>query len=741
MTILVTGGDGYVGWPTALRIATQTDDRVVVVDNGSRREWVEEMGARSATPIASMPERLAASEEIHGCAHLSFIEADLVDRAVVTRLLTVHEPAVVVHTAAQPSAPYSQIDGERANFTQHNNMQATRNLLFGLEQLGLTDTHFIETTTTGIYGSPSFPIPEGGGTMENGGEQDDVPYPAMGGSWYHQCYDAETEILTNQRGWVPFEQLRSDDAVMAMDDRTGTPTWRLPSSIQSYEYSGPMVKVSSPKLDLCVTPNHRMLVGSDSGKGPMAPFDDRQIVQASELGGELRDPSLFTAFPEWSGDSPAKFELSGVDQGRGTMMVRLAPREVAIEPFLELFGGWLVGGTIQRAGDSACIRLRTTSELDLEGAAAQLSVDPETVTIRTATGGGALEIADPHLVAYFGQFEGRKRIPTSIRNLSRERLRTLFEAAVGCEGEPGTDAKTFRSQNATLVDHLQEVALKLGYSATIADGARLETETGEPTAGYELSLDRSWSVRPARSGQGFGTEQYDGSVHCCTVDGGIVLVRRNGAPVWSGNSKSHDAANLRLAHAQFGLPISDVRTAIVYGTEIEETRLDDRLKTRFDFDYYFGVVAHRFAAQAVAGYPLTVYGKGEQRKPFVSLEDTVEGLANLALQDPGTRAERYQVYNQVTRPIAIVEMAETIQAVGEEFGLDVEVTHVENPRDEDETHQMEIENDRYMELIGAQEQTFEDGVRDILGTLTRHRRTIVSHTDRFLPESLVGGED
>jgi nucleoside-diphosphate-sugar epimerase len=205
---------------------------------------------------------------------------------------------------------------------------------------------------------------------------------------------------------------------------------------------------------------------------------------------------------------------------------------------------------------------------------------------------------------------------------------------------------------------------------------------------------------------------------------------------WYHQTKSHDAANLRLAHEQFDIPISDVRTAIVYGTETEETRPDDRLKTRFDFDYYFGVVSHRFAAQAVAGYPLTVYGKGEQRKPFISLEDAVEGLARLALLDPTEREDGRTVYNQVTRPIAIVEMAETIQSVGEEMGLDVDVTHVENPRDEDETHQMEIENARYMDLVGEQRQDFAEGVEDILQTLTRYEGTIASHEDRFLPDVL-----
>jgi len=384
MTVLITGGDGYVGWPTALRLSKLTDQRVLLTDNFARREWIEEIGSVSATPVSYPEERIEAAREVHGIRNLSFVEGDLTEQSFVDELLAVHEPTTIVHTAAQPSAPYSQINGERANYTQHNNLQATRNLLWGLEENGFTDTHFIETTTTGVYGAPEFPIPEGGAIMENGGERDEVPFPAMAGSWYH---------LT----------------------------------------------------------------------------------------------------------------------------------------------------------------------------------------------------------------------------------------------------------------------------------------------------------------------------------------------------KSHDAANMRLANQQFDIPISDVRTAIVYGTETQETRPDDRLKTRFDFDYYFGTVTHRFCAQAVAGYPVTVYGRGEQRKPFVSLEDAVEGLARLAAGDAEDREDDHVVYNQVTRAISIVEIANTIADVGSEFDLDVSVEHFENPRDEDETHKMEIAHDRYDDLIGGQSVSFEQGVRDIFETLVRYQETIEAHEDRFLP--------
>ncbi|ERG99568.1 MAG: nucleoside-diphosphate-sugar epimerase, partial [Haloquadratum sp. J07HQX50] len=211
MSILLTGGDGYIGWPTALRLASQTDDRVVMIDNFARRSWVEEIGSISAQPVVSMDERVTAARRVHGPQNLSFVEGDLTDREFVDEILQVHEPEVIVHTAAQPSAPYSQINGERANYTQHNNMQATRNLAFGLYENNLTETHLIETTTTGVYGAPEFRIPEGGAVMENDGERDEVPFPAMAGSWYHltKSHDAANLRLAHDQFDLPISDVRT----------------------------------------------------------------------------------------------------------------------------------------------------------------------------------------------------------------------------------------------------------------------------------------------------------------------------------------------------------------------------------------------------------------------------------------------------------------------------------------------------------------------------------------------------
>ena len=380
MTVLLTGADGYMGWPTALRLADRLDERIICVDNFARREWIAESGSVSATRIEEPRERFDSVE------NLSLIEGDLADRDFVIQLLDTYEPETVLHAAAQPSAPYSSINGERALYTQQNNVAMTLNLLHGLDECGLDDTHFIETTTTGVYGAPEFPIPEGGVEVDRQGGSDELPFPNMGGSWYHV-------------------------------------------------------------------------------------------------------------------------------------------------------------------------------------------------------------------------------------------------------------------------------------------------------------------------------------------------------------TKSFDAANMRLADSEFEFPISEIRTAIVYGTETEETQAHES-PTRFDFDYYFGTVVNRFCAQAVAGYPITVYGKGEQRKPMVSLEDTVESLVRL-VEEGHSGDDGIDIYNQVTRPVAIVELAETIAEVGEEFDLDAEVKHYENPRNEDEEHKMEMDNDEFLALVGGQRQTLEEGIRDVLGSLVDERDRIAAHEDRFLPGVLT----
>jgi nucleoside-diphosphate-sugar epimerase len=342
-TVFVTGVDGYCGWPIILRQLKETDDRVIGCDYQFRREWVNEIGSDSVLPIRDISERVNSLKNIYG-DRFEYVVGDLRNYSVVHSILERFKPDVVTHVASQPSAPYSSIDVGHATYTQHNNLSMLLNIMWGLNDLKLDNTHLIVTTTTGIYGAPDFDIPEGWLVVN----EMEMPFPGMAGSWYHM-------------------------------------------------------------------------------------------------------------------------------------------------------------------------------------------------------------------------------------------------------------------------------------------------------------------------------------------------------------SRAFDAGNLWLGNRQFKFPISELRTSIVCGSSTTHTREKADFVNRFDIDFYFGVVLHRFVAQAIAGKGLTIYGKGLQKKPMISLEDMARSTVNCSLIDPTDRERKYEIYNQMEDAIAIVDLANAVKSsVENRFNHEVKVEHIPNPRIEDEEHQMVMDNDRFL---------------------------------------------
>lgn len=381
MNIFLTGADGYMGWPTALKLSKQfPGTRIVACDNLARRKWVEEIGSISAIPLPDIEKRIAKADE-NGFSNISFIKADLSDYAVTKDLISTYHPEVVVHTAAQPSAPYSHISAEKVIYTQENNLSMTRNLLWALRELDLVDTHFIETTTTGIYGAPSLHIPEGNITaIGKDNSQDTLPYPNMASSWYHV-------------------------------------------------------------------------------------------------------------------------------------------------------------------------------------------------------------------------------------------------------------------------------------------------------------------------------------------------------------SKGFNATNMRLMNFQIHLPVSDLRTSIIYGITTEETRGNESLFTRFDFDFYFGTLFNRWCAMAVIGEPLTIYGTGEQIKPFIHVEDAAGSVADLIRK--GNPAQ-YLVYNQLTEYIRIMDLASMIAGYMKSVNREVEIKKIPNPRVESEDKNYRFENEKFMELLSSEPKKMKESIGETLEILLKYADRIKKFKDRLM---------
>jgi UDP-sulfoquinovose synthase len=182
MQILVLGGDGYLGWPTALHL-NAAGHEVAVCDNFARRGYDEEMGVESLIPIATLDERIAAWREISGNEINSYV-GDLCDPTFVHQMVGDFEPDTIVHFAEQRAAPYSMIDQAHAVYTQTNNVVGNLNVMYAIADLN-RDIHLVKLGTMGEYGTPNIDIEEGWIEIEHNGRRDRMIYPKRPGSFYH----------------------------------------------------------------------------------------------------------------------------------------------------------------------------------------------------------------------------------------------------------------------------------------------------------------------------------------------------------------------------------------------------------------------------------------------------------------------------------------------------------------------------------------------------------------------------
>ncbi len=182
MRVLVLGGDGYLGWPTALHLS-DTGHQTAVLDNFARRGYDQELGVQSLVPIEDLETRVAAWEEVSG-QRITAYSGDLLDADFVYRVLTEFRPEAIVHFAEQRAAPYSMIDRQHAVYTQQNNVIGTLNLMYAVAEID-PSIHIVKLGTMGEYGTPNIDIEEGWLEVEHNGRKDRMLYPKKPGSFYH----------------------------------------------------------------------------------------------------------------------------------------------------------------------------------------------------------------------------------------------------------------------------------------------------------------------------------------------------------------------------------------------------------------------------------------------------------------------------------------------------------------------------------------------------------------------------
>jgi len=271
------------------------------------------------------------------------------------------------------------------------------------------------------------------------------------------------------------------------------------------------------------------------------------------------------------------------------------------------------------------------------------------------------------------------------------------------------DCNDFRSLSNIVQDFLPEVIVHYAeqpsapYSMQDYDSARLTLDNN-----LGVTFNVIWAVKEyvpechiiklGTMGE-YGTPNID-------IEEGWIDIEHNGRkdtflfPRQSGSlyhtTKVLDTDLLWFYVRTYGLKVTDLMQGPVYGLSTTESDLDDRLLPNFHYDDIFGTVVNRFLVQAVAGVPLTVYGKGGQTRGYLNLKDTLQ-CVNLAMKNPVEKGE-LRILNQFTEQFTVNELADRVQRVGNQLGLKVKINSIENPRKELEDHYYNAKHHGLQEL-------------------------------------------
>ncbi|MDH5666807.1 MAG: NAD-dependent epimerase/dehydratase family protein [Nitrospira sp.] len=157
-------------------------------------------------------------------------------------------------------------------------------------------------------------------------------------------------------------------------------------------------------------------------------------------------------------------------------------------------------------------------------------------------------------------------------------------------------------------------------------------------------------------------------------------------------TKTQDQLFFAYYNKNDGIRVTDLHQGIVWGTNTQETSMDERLINRFDYDGDYGTVLNRFLIQAAVGHPLTVHGTGGQTRAFIHIQDTVKCI-ELALANPPERGSRVKILNQMTETHRVRDLA---KMVSEMIGVPVEF--MKNPRFEADENELHVDNRTFLQM-------------------------------------------
>ena len=351
------------------------------------------------------------------------------------------------------------------------------------------------------------------------------------------CYDKQTEVLT-EAGWKYFNDLTYEDKIACLGGVFGL-CYCKPVNIIKYPYKGDMVRFKSNSADLLVTPEHNFYVVSKNSNLPKS-GDDYGLCSVNELTNKY---FILKRDVEWFGEEKEFFELPSVTYSENYYPAKTGIKKLPMDLWLRFFGFWLAEGHVTIIKEKS---VYTTGFRAFDENREWLLPICEALGFKVCNSKekGKVQISGKQLSYYLRQFgkAGEKYIPRDLLRLSRRQLRILLESYM--RGDAHIESYTCYTSSVRLRDDLQELALKCGYAATYSLHRK---------AGFEVYSEKfkrvirqnydSWIVhiirgqlRPRVTKYGWSSEYYDDYVYSVEVPTHTIYVRRNGKPLWCGNS-------------------------------------------------------------------------------------------------------------------------------------------------------------------------------------------------------------
>jgi len=334
------------------------------------------------------------------------------------------------------------------------------------------------------------------------------------------CYDNQTEVLTDA-GWKFFRDVTEVDSVLTLDisdTQHMKMEYQRPQRHVRYVYSGKMLSIESTNVSMMVTPDHNMLMQvNEQSKRKLSLVIAKQIAIDKQF-----------SMPHPGG-------ASFISHTPKPKRLRFGQVTLTLYQYAQLMGLYLSEGHTRKKGT------HYESSISQEKYVAEFATILEGMPFEVKRVGNSFRIYDQDLNAHLHEFglSRQKNVPTCIKHSSKRIINAFLDAF--CLGDGSRrdtfkqsrgnitkkTARTFYTISGYLADDLQEMMLMIGNPSTILH----HSKRPEALQISERTINKKNYISP---GQAKWVE-YSGEVFCVTVPNSIIMVRRNGKPIWSGN--------------------------------------------------------------------------------------------------------------------------------------------------------------------------------------------------------------